>query len=535
MTSEILDKLENTDDETEEWGSLFEELLDDYDYENPEKGEIIEGHVIQVDEDSILVDIGAKRDAIVPRKDLDRLEDELRESIREGDKLPVYVMRTAKLGGDLLVSINRGLEQEDWERAAELLEAGDAVSLEIIGQNKGGVVVRFGRLRGFVPNSHIPDLRRNGGRDELRDQKEELIGEELVVKVIEVNQKRRRLVLSARAAQQERRLLRLKELDPGATITGTVVNLVDFGAFVDLEGVDGLIHISELDWSRVDHPSEVLELGEEVEVEITNVDVERERVSLSRKSLLANPWDSIEDRYSAGDLVEGEITNVRNFGAFVMLPEGVEGLIHVSEIGIIGPGSPQDVVHPGDKVLARVIDMEPERERISLSLSRVSKDEQMAWLERQKEEGEEVELAMEEEEEPAPVADFDAELEAELGDRMPEDVAAVGEGEDESEQEEADEGEATAQAEAPAEAELETDEAEAELDEEGEAEAEAEAPEAEAEAEATAEAEAEEPEAEAEPVVEEEAEGDEPQAEAEPVVEDDGQEEQEAEEAKETA
>ncbi len=494
MTSEILDKLENVEDDNEEWDDLFEELLDDYDYENPEKGQIIEGKVIQVDDDSILVDIGAKRDAIVPRKDLDRLEDALRAGIAQGDRVPVYVMRTAKLGGDLLVSINRGLEQEDWGRAKELLDIGEAVNLEIISQNKGGVVVRFGRLRGFVPNSHIPDLRRNGGRDALREQKEEMIGDELVVKVIEVNQRRRRLVLSARAARQERRLLRLKELAEGTTIKGTVVNLVDFGAFVDLDGVDGLIHISELDWRRVDHPSEVLELGADVEVEITNVDVERERVSLSRKNLLPNPWETIEERYSPGDLVEGEITNVRNFGAFVMLPEGVEGLIHVSEIGIIGPGSPQDVVHPGDKVLARVIDMEPERERISLSLSRVSKDEQMAWLEDQKvapaEDGDQPEEA----EASAPVADFDAELEAELGDRLPEDVKAAGE-EDEAPPEdqvvEETAVEATPVDEAQAEQEpAAEDEMETEAEPAGEAETEAEAePTAEAEPETEAQGE----------------------------------------------
>lgn len=525
MTSEILDKLENVEDDGQEWDDLFEELLDDYDYDSPEKGQIIEGKVIQVDDDSILVDIGAKRDAIVPRKDLDRLEDDLREGIEQGDRVPVYVLRTAKLGGDLLVSINRGLEQEDWEQAKELLDSGEAVNLEIISQNKGGVVVRFGRLRGFVPNSHIPDLRRDGGRDALREQKEEMIGDELVVKVIEVNQRRRRLVLSARAARQERRLLRLKELAEGTTIKGTVVNLVDFGAFVDLDGVDGLIHISELDWRRVDHPSEVLELGEEVEVEITNVDVERERVSLSHKNLLPNPWETIEEGYSPGDLVEGEITNVRNFGAFVMLPEGVEGLIHVSEIGIIGPGSPQDVVHPGDKVLARVIDMEPERERISLSLSRVSKDEQMAWLEDQKvataEDGDQPEEA----EVPEPVADFDAELEAELGDRLPEDVKAAGEEEEAAPEDEALEeaeaearpvDEAPAEGEPPADVEMETEaEAEAAIEDEIE-------PASQAELEPGAEDETEPAAAEAE---------DEPEAELETA--DDAEAEPEVEEAKE--
>jgi small subunit ribosomal protein S1 len=430
VTSKTIDRIEDIASDSEEWQILFEELLDDYDYEDPVKGQIIPGEVIQVDEDSILVDIGAKRDAIVPRKDLDRLDDEMLDSIKQGDQVPVYVMRTGNVGGDLLVSINRGLEQEDWERADKMLESGEAVELEIIGQNKGGVVVRYGRLRGFVPNSHIPDLRRDTDRDEMRSQKDELIGETLVVKVIEVNQPRRRLVLSSRAARQERRLHRLKELAEGTMVIGKVVNLVDFGAFVDLGGVDGLIHISELDWSRVDHPSEVLELGQDVEVKITNVDVDRERISLSRKHLLDNPWDSMIDKYAAGDLVEGEITNVRDFGAFVMLPEGIEGLIHVSEIGIVGPGSPLDVVHPGDTVIARVLDIEPDRERISLSLSRVTKDEQLAYLERQEQANSEAPEAEVVEEDPVEeVTDFDAALEAELGDRLPEDVQAAGEDE----------------------------------------------------------------------------------------------------------
>jgi small subunit ribosomal protein S1 len=430
VTSKTIDRIEDIASDSEEWQILFEELLDDYDYENPVKGQIIPGEVIQVDEDSILVDIGAKRDAIVPRKDLDRLDDEMLDSIKQGDQVPVYVMRTGNVGGDLLVSINRGLEQEDWERADKMLESGEAVELEIIGQNKGGVVVRYGRLRGFVPNSHIPDLRRDTDRDEMRSQKDELIGETLVVKVIEVNQPRRRLVLSSRAARQERRLHRLKELAEGTMVIGKVVNLVDFGAFVDLGGVDGLIHISELDWSRVDHPSEVLELGQDVEVKITNVDVDRERISLSRKHLLDNPWDAMTDKYVAGDLVEGEITNVRDFGAFVMLPEGIEGLIHVSEIGIVGPGSPLDVVHPGDTVIARVLDIEPDRERISLSLSRVTKDEQLAYLERQEQANSEAPEAEVVEEDPVEeVTDFDAALEAELGDRLPEDVQAAGEDE----------------------------------------------------------------------------------------------------------
>jgi small subunit ribosomal protein S1 len=413
----LMEKLENPEEASESWADLFEAALDTFDYENPVRGQILSGEIIQIDEDSVLVDIGAKRDAIVPRRDLDRLDDELRDSISQGDQIPVYVMRTAKIGGDLLVSINRGMEQEDWERATKMLDTGEVLQLPIIGQNRGGLVVRFGRLRGFVPNSHIPDLSRDGSGDHLKQQKEEMIGSELVVKVLEVNQKRRRLVLSSRAARRERRLIRLKELHVGSALTGTVVNLVDFGVFVDLGGVDGLVHISELDWSRIEHPSEMLEVGQDLEVKVLDVDVERERISLSRKALLPNPWASITAHYTQGDLVEGEITNVRDFGAFMMLPEGVEGLIHVSEIGIDGPGSPEDVVHPGDKVLARILDIDTERERISLSLSRLSKVEQLAWLEGQQ--GEETSPAAPAMQEPSAdlVEDFDAALEAERAQR----------------------------------------------------------------------------------------------------------------------
>lgn len=449
MTSELLEKIEKQEGENgEEWDELFEQLLEDYDYEDPRRGQILEGEIIHVDEDSVLVDIGAKRDAIVPRKDLDQLDDEYRQGIQRGDKIPVYVTRTGKLGGDLFVSINRGLEQEDWERAKTYLDSGEVSNPEIIGQNKGGVVVRFGRLRGFVPNSHIPDLRRGAGTEELREQKEELIGSTLPVKVIEVNQKRRRLVLSSRAARHERRSQRLEQLEPGTTITGKVVNLVDFGAFVDLGGVDGLVHISELDWSRVEHPSEILEVGQDLEVEITDVDVERERVSLSRKSLLKNPWQTITEEYSPGDLVEGEVTNVRNFGAFVMLPEGVEGLIHVSELGIVGPGYPQDIVHPGDKVLVRILDIEQDRERISLSMSRVTKDEQMAWLERSQQET--LEEQAEDEADELPVEDFDAALEEELEGRPGGVVEPVTEAQSEPEQPSADVEEAVSEDEQPA-------------------------------------------------------------------------------------
>ncbi len=357
-------------------GETFEQLLNQYEYETPKRGSIVEGEIIRLDDDVILIDIGAKRDAIVPRKDLDRLDSELLSSLSKGDRLPVYVLNSpSRPDDDLLVSIRRGLEQEDWDLAVAHLDSGEPVELEVMGRNRGGVVVEFGRLRGFVPNSHIPGLTRGSSPDDLSQQKLEKVGEKLLLKVLEVNQDRQRLILSGRTVQHDRRHRRLEELEVDEVIKGRVVNLVDFGAFVDLGGVDGLIHISEIDWSRVDHPSQALKLGEEIEVKVIGIDLDRERISLSRKALLENPWERIEETYKEGDLIEGQVTNVRDFGAFVMLPEGIEGLIHTSELGMLGPGGPEDFLQPDDYIVAQIIEIDTDRQRLSLSLKQVKVQE----------------------------------------------------------------------------------------------------------------------------------------------------------------
>ncbi len=374
MDQELIEKLENPGEATKSWEDLFEAALEAYDYAIPVRGKIIDGEIIHIDNDGILLDVGGKQDALVPRSDLDRLDPGRLAGMAPGDHISVYVLRTAVQGGQLLVSISRGREQEDWTRAEGLLESGDVLNLPIVGQNKGGVLVQFGRLQGFVPNSHIPDMRKNLGDDQLKEQKDRLLGMELNVKVLEVDQGRGRLVLSGRAAQAELRLARLRQLPVGETMTGTVVNLVAFGAFVDLGGVDGLIHISELDWHRVDQASDVVELGQEIEVKILKVDLERERISLSRRALLPNPWYDLASRHGPGDLVHGVVSHVRDFGAFVMLAEGVEGLVHTSEMGLSASETAETALHPGDEVVARILSIEPDRERISLSLAQIDQE-----------------------------------------------------------------------------------------------------------------------------------------------------------------
>jgi small subunit ribosomal protein S1 len=331
-------------------------------------------------EDTLLLDVGAKRDAVVPRRELANLDEKVFENISVGDQLPVYVTNTSSYEDELLVSVEKGLEKQDWERAEVHLDNGEILDLKIVGYNKGGLLVAFGRLDGFVPNSMIPTLPRGLSRNEKNSAKAKMIGTTLQVKVIEVDQSRKRLVLSGKAAESSRRKERIQELVVGEKLTGTVSNVVDFGVFVDLDGVDGLIHRSRLSWENFDHPSELLQTGDEVEVLIKDVDIERERVSLDRRALLPGPWDDFLKQYHPGDILEGEVVSVRDFGAFVRLTDEITGLLHVSELLPGVSHDPTKVLNPGDNVLVRIIDIDKEQERVSLSMRRLPEDDIAHWV-----------------------------------------------------------------------------------------------------------------------------------------------------------
>jgi len=290
----------------------FAELLEDYESVRPRRGQLVQGEVLELTEDTVLLDVGAKRDAVVPARELANLDETLFESLSIGDRLPVYITDTSSYDDELLVSIERGLEKQDWERAEACFESREVLELEIIGYNKGGLLVEFGRLDGFVPNSMVPDLPRGLSKDDRQTLKAKMIGGSLQAKVIEVDQPRKRLILSGKAAESLRRQERLQELDVGERIAGTVSNVVDFGVFVNLDGVDGLIHRSRLSWEDFDHPSDILKPGEEVEVLIKDVDIERERISLDRRALLPGPWDDFVDQHQHGDILEGEVVSVRD-------------------------------------------------------------------------------------------------------------------------------------------------------------------------------------------------------------------------------
>lgn len=374
MTDRVMEEMEAVSE------GQFKNLVDDYQYDRPKRGQIIDGMVIRVYDDMILVDIGAKRDAIIPKNDLSKLDSGFLENISAGDHVPVYVFSAGAGDDDLLVSLDKGLTQEDWDQAQEHLKDNSLVDLQVVGYNGGGLLVEFNRLEGFIPNSHLTAIPRGSSSQEKDKIKSEMIGATLQAKLLEVDQNHGRLLFSERNAYQDLRQRRLDELEKGQVMLGRVVNLVNFGAFIDLDGIDGLIHISELAWERVNHPSELLSIDEQIEVEVLDVDVERERVSLTRKPFLPNPWEQLLEHYKIGDLVEGVVTNVRDFGAFVHIEEGVVGLIHVSEIGFTGSSNPKEVVKRGDKILTRIIEIDPDKERLSLSMQRVTYEEQMTWM-----------------------------------------------------------------------------------------------------------------------------------------------------------
>lgn len=264
-----------------------------------------------------------------------------------------------------------------WSLLAAHQQSEEPITVQVVALNRGGLIAEFRRLRGFIPNSHIPGVSGDPLSETNQQRKEQLIGETLSVLVLEANAATQRLIFSARPPQPKR----LEDLQTGQIVSGTVVNLTAFGVFVDIGcPVNGLVHISEIAWQRVRHPADVLHPGERVTAQVQQVDLQRQRFSLSIKALKPNPWQGIEERYKTGDLVEGVITAKRRFGYFVRLAAGVEGLLHISEI------PPGDTLltapdfSPGEKILTRVVAVEPEKHRLSLSLQQVSIEEQISWL-----------------------------------------------------------------------------------------------------------------------------------------------------------
>lgn len=353
-------------------------LLDQHDYESPKVGDIRNAIIVSMSQQGIIVDLGLKRDGIIQPADLEKLEPEERESLAIDDEIPVYILSTDEQDS-LLVSLHMARMNEDWIQAQELLDSGEVIEVEISGHNRGGALAPFGRLRGFIPASHLTFLNPGMSDQDRQRRMAKAHGEKIPVKVIEVDRRRRRLVLSHREAErvwQDRRRRELMEtLQEGDVVTGRVSGWRDFGAFVDLGGADGLIHLSELSWSRVNHPNEVIQVGDEVQVYVLNVDRERKRIGLSLRRLEPEPWSVVHDRYAVGQIVEGVITKLASFGAFARVDGTLEGLIHISELANHRVTHPREVVKEGDTLNLRIIRIDPARRRMGLSLKRAAEEE----------------------------------------------------------------------------------------------------------------------------------------------------------------
>jgi small subunit ribosomal protein S1 len=342
----------------------LEELLNAADkLPMPRRGDLLTGTIIAIDQMGMIVDLGLKRDGVVTREDLDKLSQD-EGKFKLGDDVAVLVMDPHDRDGNLLVSLAQARESSDWIEANQLLESDEIFEAEPIDFNRGGLIVPFGRLRGFVPASHVSDLPRGLDEDERQEHLAAYVGQSMPFKIIEVDPQRRRLVLSERKAIRQWRQLQkadlIESLKEGQVVEGTVTSLREFGAFVDIGGADGLIHISEMSWDRVEDPSDLLEVGQEIEVLILRLDEKSNRIGLSMKRLLPNPWEEAKDLVKVGQDFDGCVSCLSSKGVFVKVDHGLEGLLQLEN----GPGS----LDTGVQLHVRVTNFEPDRERLDLEL-----------------------------------------------------------------------------------------------------------------------------------------------------------------------
>ena len=345
-------------------------------YRTLKHGDVIEGTVMRLGRDEILVDIGAKTEGIIPSHELQSLSPEEREAMQVGDPVLVSVVQPENNEGHSVLSLDRARQERSWRELQKRFEAGEVIQAKVSGHNKGGLLVNLEGVRGFVPASQISSM--PAGEANKQAEMARLQNQTLPLKIIEINRARNRLILSERQAVQEQRestrTRLLRELEHGQVRPGTVSSICDFGAFVDIGGADGLIHLSELSWKRVSHPSEVLHVGDHINVYVLSVDPNERKIALSLKRTQPEPWTTITENYHLGQIVRGTITQLTTFGAFARLEDGIEGLIHVSELAEGRVAHPKNVVKEGDVLDLKVIRIDPAKRRIGLSLKRVNED-----------------------------------------------------------------------------------------------------------------------------------------------------------------
>ncbi len=342
------------------------------------RGEILEGKITSITHSEILVDVGSKSEGVITGKELEALDAKARSELQIGQDILVYVVNPEDEGGNILLSLTRAQQEKDWRDAEQFLESQEVYKGAVAGFNKGGLIVKLGRVRGFVPASQMSVQRRRRAEGETPDQKwGKMVNEPIMVKVVEVDRARNRLIFSERAAAKETREAErerlLSELKEGDVVEGRIISLAAFGAFVDVGGADGLVHLSELTWKRIEHPNEILKVGQIVKVQVLGVEKERKRIALSMKRLEDDPWSRVLQQYKVGQLVEGTITKLTKFGAFARIKgnEEIEGLIHVSELSDSRINHPKEAVQEGQTYPLRIVKIEPDKRRIGLSLKEV--------------------------------------------------------------------------------------------------------------------------------------------------------------------
>ncbi len=350
----------------------------DTDIKSFKHGDVVEGNVVRIDKDEILVDIGAKSEGVVSNRELFGRHGEGQPALNVGDTVLVYVLQPESPEGHVVLSLRRAGLERKWRAMQEQFEAGVIIEAPVIDHNKGGLIVDCG-IRGFVPISQIVDFPRRPQNDQPRDAAQEIaeklqpfVGRKLRLKILEVNRKANRLILSEKVALYEERREKRDELfsslQVGQTVKGTVRSIAPFGVFIDLGGIDGLVHKSELSWNKVNNPEAGYKVGEEVEAEVIDINHERGRISLSIRRLQPDPWHSTVADFKVGDVIDGTVTKLVNFGAFVRVRDGLEGLIHISELSHQRVAHPADVVHEGQQLKLKIISLDSERHRLGLSL-----------------------------------------------------------------------------------------------------------------------------------------------------------------------
>lgn len=360
--------------------SLMQQLLDDpsHDYRALKYGDVIDGTVMQRDRDEFLVDIGSKSEGIIPSKEYSTLSSDELGAIKPGDQVLVFVVQAENQDGHTVLSIDKARQEKSWRNLQEQYDKNDVIQAQVTNYNKGGLLVNLDGVRGFVPASQVTEIR---GGDDASKQADmaRLVGTHLQLKVIEINRHRNRLILSERMAVQERRDAMkerlIENLKEGETRLGRVSSIADFGAFVDIGGADGLVHLSEISWSRVKHPSEVLKVGDEVNVYVLSVNPTEKKIALSIKRTQPEPWSRVASKYEIGQVVPATITQLANFGAFARIEDGIEGLVHVSELSEERVNHPREVVQEGQEVTVRIIRIDAQRRRMGLSLRRVNESD----------------------------------------------------------------------------------------------------------------------------------------------------------------